>query len=70
MISTLIKETPESTLTPSARGEYNRKSLIWRKALIQSRWQLHLRLPSLQNCEEEIAVVSQLPSMKNFVSAT
>ena len=43
-VSTLIKETPESSLAPSTLWGYNEKFLTWKSALTQPGWCSYLGL--------------------------
>ena len=55
-VSALMKDTSESSLSPSAMGSYSKNSHLWtRKRALTRQWicqHLELGPPSLQNCEK------------------
>ena len=65
-ISGLIRETPESSLSPSVMWGYSKKRTLTRHHICQH---LDLRISSLQNCEKYISIVHSLHSWLYFVIA-
>lgn len=68
-ISVLIRETPQSSLVPSALWGHNERSVTRERALLQTMQPSWSQTSRLQNHEKQISVVCKPPSLWYFLIA-